>query len=91
MAKKVLIPIQLRKLVDNETEVEVGAETIAGLIEELQFRYPGVQERLLETTGRIRGSVAVFLNGEDIRFLNQQQTALKDGDEISIIPAFSGG
>jgi len=91
MAKRVLIPTPLRKLTDNEHEIEVAANTIGEAITELQSRYPGIQERLLDETGRIRGFVSVWLNGEDIRFLKNQQTTLRDGDEISILPAISGG
>ena len=60
-------------------------------IAELQRRFPGIQERLLDDTGAVRRFVNVYLNEEDIRFLQNQQTPVKDGDEISIIPAIAGG
>lgn len=91
MAKKVRIPTPLRKLTNNEELVEVDAATIADAISELQTRFPGIKERLVDESGAVRRFVNVYVNEEDIRFLQNQQTALKDGDEISIIPAIAGG
>ena len=75
MPKKVRIPTPLRKLTNNE----------------LQTRFPGIQERLVDEKGEVRRFVNVYVNEEDIRFLKNKQTPLKDGDEISIIPAIAGG
>jgi len=91
MAKKVRIPTPLRKLTNNEEIVEVTAETIGEVIVELQARYPGIKERLVDDKGEVRRFVNVYVNEEDIRFLQNQQTPLKDGDEVSIIPAIAGG
>ena len=91
MAKKVRIPTPLRKLTNNEEIVEVNGSTIDEAIAELQARYPGIKERLLDDTGNVRRFVNVYDNEEDIRFLQNQQTPLKEGDEISIIPAIAGG
>ncbi len=91
MTKKVRIPTPLRKLTNNEEVVEVSATTIGAAITELQSRYPGIQERLMDENGEVRRFVNVYVNEEDIRFLQNQQTPLKDGDEISIIPAIAGG
>lgn len=91
MAKLVRIPTPLRKLTNNEEVVEVKAATIGEAFAELQSRYPGIQERLLDDTGALRRFVNVYVNEEDIRFLQNQETKLKDGDEISIIPAIAGG
>jgi sulfur-carrier protein len=91
MAKKVRIPTPLRKLTNNEEVVEVSAATIGDAISELQTRYPGIRERLVDESGAVRRFVNVYVNEEDIRFLQNQQTTLKDGDEISIIPAIAGG
>jgi molybdopterin synthase sulfur carrier subunit len=71
--------------------VEVSAATIGDAISELQTRYPGIKERLIDDSGTVRRFVNVYVNEEDIRFLDNQQTKLKDGDEISIIPAIAGG
>ena len=91
MATKVRIPTPLRKLTNNEELVEVKAGTVGAAIAELQSRYPGIQERLLDDTGAVRRFVNVYVNEEDIRFLDNQQTPIKDGDEVSIIPAIAGG
>ena len=91
MPKKVRIPTPLRKLTNNEELVEINAATIGGAIAELQARFPGIKERLLDDTGGIRRFVNVYVNEEDIRFLQNQDTPLKEGDEVSIIPAIAGG
>ena len=91
MPATVRIPTPLRKLTNNEEIVEVKPGTIGAAFEELQSRYPGIKERLLDDTGAVRRFVNVYVNEEDIRFLNNQQTPVKDGDEISIIPAIAGG
>src|SRR4029453_221204 len=91
MPTKVRIPTPLRKLTNNEEMVEVSAGTVGGAITELQTRYPGIKERLVEENGPVRRFVNVYVNEEDIRFLQNQQTPLKDGDELSIIPAIAGG
>ena len=82
---------QIRVRGRNQEVVEVSASTIQDAIAELQSRYPGFKERLLDETGAVRRFVNVYVNEEDIRFLQNQQTTLKDGDEISIIPAIAGG
>ena len=91
MPQKVRIPTPLRKLTNNEETVEVNATNIAGAIAELQARFPGIKERLLDETGGVRRFVNVYVNEEDIRFLRNQETPLKEGDEVSIIPAIAGG
>jgi sulfur-carrier protein len=91
MATKVRIPTPLRKLTNHEEVVVVQAGTIGEVIRELQSRFPGIQERLLDDNGDVRRFVNVYVNEEDIRFLKNQETRLKDGDEVSIIPAIAGG
>ena len=91
MSVKVRIPTPLRKLTNNEEIVEIDAATIGAVFGELQSRYPGIQDRLLDEKGEVRRFVNVYVNEEDIRFLQNQQTQLKPGDEISIIPAIAGG
>jgi molybdopterin synthase sulfur carrier subunit len=91
MPVKVRIPTPLRKLTHDEEIVQVSAATVGGAIAELQDRYPGIKERLTDEAGSVRRFVNVYVNEEDIRFLQNQETALKDGDEISIIPAIAGG
>jgi sulfur-carrier protein len=91
MPAKVRIPTPLRKLTNNEELIEVNASTVGDAIVELQQRFPGIKERLLDEKGDVRRFVNVYVNEEDIRFLQNQQTPLKTGDEISIIPAIAGG
>jgi molybdopterin synthase sulfur carrier subunit len=91
MPINVRIPTPLRKLTHDEEIVQVSAGTVGGAITELQTRFPGIKERLVDDTGNVRRFVNVYVNEEDIRFLQNQETALKDGDEISIIPAIAGG
>ena len=88
----VRIPLTLRRLTHEQELVDVQAATVAGAIDALHARFNGIRDRVMDkTTGRVRGSVLIFVNDEDIRFLQNEQTPLKDGDEISIIPAFAGG
>jgi len=91
MPVKVRIPTPLRKLTNNEEMVEVDASTIGAAITELQARFPGIKERLLDESGTVRRFVNVYVNEEDIRFLQNQETPIKSGDEVSIIPAIAGG
>jgi molybdopterin synthase sulfur carrier subunit len=91
MPINVRIPTPLRKLTHDEEVVQVTAATVGGAIAELQTRYPGIKERLTDDNGSVRRFVNVYVNEEDIRFLQNQDTSLKDGDEISIIPAIAGG
>ncbi len=91
MAVKVRIPTPLRKLTNNEELVEVSAATVGDAIAELQTKFPGIQERLLDDKGAVRRFVNVYVNEEDIRFLQNQQTPLRSGDEMSIVPAIAGG
>jgi molybdopterin synthase sulfur carrier subunit len=91
MAVKVRIPTPLRKLTNEQELVQIEAKTITEAVAQLQAKFPGIQERLVDEKGEVRRFVNVYVNEEDIRFLQNQNTALKDGDEISIIPAIAGG
>jgi len=90
MAVKVRIPTPLQRLTQGKEEVEGKAGTIMELITDLESLYPGVLERIAEG-GKIRRFVNIYVNEEDIRFLQAEQTQVKDGDEVSIIPAIAGG
>ncbi len=90
MTVKVRIPTPLQKLTDGKDEVEGEPGTIISLINDLEKRFPGIGERISEG-GRIRRCINIYLNDEDIRFLKNEETEVKDGDEISIIPAIAGG
>ena len=91
MATTVRIPTPLRKLTGNQDVVEINAANVGAALTELQTRFPGIKERLVDEKGEVRRFVNVYVNEEDIRFLNNQDTPLKDGDEVSIIPAIAGG
>ena len=91
MPIKVRIPHTLRRLTEEQAVVELNAATVADAVNAMHARFNGIRDRILDPAGRIRGSVLVFVNEEDIRFLQNEETPLKDGDEISIVPAFAGG
>lgn len=90
MAIKVRIPTPLQKLTNGKAEVECTAKNVAELVDALEKEYPGMKERLSEA-GKIRRFINIYVNEEDIRFVNKEETALKDGDNISIVPAIAGG
>lgn len=90
MGVKVRIPTPLQRLTQGKEEVEGKAGTVIELINDLDGRYPGIAERISEN-GKVRRFVNVYLNDEDIRFLKAEETAVKDGDEVSIVPAIAGG
>ena len=91
MPVTVHIPTPLRKLTDNQAEVELEAETISQLVDGLEDTYTGLAEKLLDEGGEIRRYVNIFVNDEDIRFLDGKDTPLNDGDSVSIVPAIAGG
>lgn len=91
MPVHVRIPTPLRKLTGDEELIQVQPGTIATALVELQRRFPGIRERLMDEAGEVRRFVNVYVNEEDIRFLQNQETVLKEGDEVSIIPAIAGG
>ncbi|MDQ6991265.1 MAG: MoaD/ThiS family protein [Mariprofundaceae bacterium] len=91
MAVTVRIPTPLRKLTAGADEVSVEATNIGSMIDNLEAAHAGLKERLCDESGEIRRFVNVYLNDEDVRFLKGRETALKDGDEVSIVPAIAGG
>jgi molybdopterin synthase sulfur carrier subunit len=90
MTVKVRIPTPLQRLTQGKEEVEGKPGTIIELVADLDKRFPGIGERISEG-GKIRRFVNIYVNEEDIRFLKGEETAVKDGDEISIVPAIAGG
>jgi molybdopterin synthase sulfur carrier subunit len=91
MTIPVRIPTPLRKLTNNQEVVEAQGATIREVINSLERNYPGLKERICDEQDNIRRFVNVFLNDEDIRFLNESETPVKLGDEVSIVPAIAGG
>ena len=91
MAVTVLIPTPLRKLTGEQETVLTVPGTIDSIVKDLERQFPGFASRLTDDTGNLRKFVNVYLNEEDIRFLNGRETEVKDGDSISIVPAIAGG
>ena len=90
MAIRVQIPTPMRQHTDGQAVVEVGGATVQAALDDLGKKCPGVSQRIFEG-GQVRRFVNVYLNDEDIRYLDNLGTAVKDGDELSIIPAVAGG
>jgi molybdopterin synthase sulfur carrier subunit len=91
MAVKVQIPGPLRSLAGGAAEVQVEAQSVKGLVDALQSKHAGFKERLLDDSGALKAYVRVFVNDDDVRTLEGEQTALKDGDVVAIVPAIAGG
>lgn len=91
MPVTVRIPTPLRMLTKNADEVIVKGNTIREVIENLESNYKGIKERICDEKGQVRRFINFYLNDEDIRFLENQDTPVKDGDQISIVPAIAGG
>jgi sulfur-carrier protein len=87
----VRIPTPLRKLTQNQEIVDAEGGTIREVLNSLENSYPGLKERICDEHDHIRRFVNVFVNDEDIRFLQESETPLKSGDEVSIVPAIAGG
>ena len=87
----VSIPTPLRGLTKNQDTVTGVGATIDEILKNLEKEDPGIGERLVDEQGNIRRFVNIYVNGEDVRFLEDKATAVKDNDEISIVPAIAGG
>ena len=91
MRVKVRMPMLLQKLTQDRAEVVGNGSTIGELIDDLEKNFPGIKERVCDETGKVRSFISIYVNEENVRFLQKGETPLKDGDEISIIPAIVGG
>jgi molybdopterin synthase sulfur carrier subunit len=91
MALTVRVPTPLRSLTKGAAEVQAQGDTIAAVVEDLERQFPGLRERLLDESGELRRFVNIYVNEDDIRFLDGKKTALKTGDQVSIVPAIAGG
>ncbi len=91
MSIEVTIPTALRTLTGGKDIVAAEGSTIADLIASLDGQFPGMRGRLCDESGQLRRFVNIYVNGEDVRFLQDQQTVIKAGDEVSIVPAIAGG
>jgi len=91
MATNIRIPAPLRKLTQEQELVEANGANIEEILADLEKNYPGLKERVCDESGNVRRFVNIFVNDEDIRFLDEKATVVKAGDEISIVPAIAGG
>lgn len=91
MPNIIRIPTPLRNLTGNAAEVSVSAGTVGEALQALEQQHNGIKARICDEQGNVRRFVNVFLNDEDIRFLDNLNTPLKDGDSLSIVPAIAGG
>ena len=91
MPINVLIPPPLLHITGGKREVEATSSSVGGLLDELETIYPGMKERLCDQQGELRRFVNIYVNEEDIRFLDGKATKINEGDEVSIVPAIAGG
>ena len=91
MPISVRIPTPLRKFTGGAESVTASGATVAAVVQDVESRHPGLKERICDDAGKVRRFVNVYVNGEDIRFLGSLDTPVKEGDEISIVPALAGG
>jgi molybdopterin synthase sulfur carrier subunit len=91
MPIQVRIPTPLRKFTGGAESVSASGATVAAVVQDVEGRHPGLKERICDDAGKVRRFVNVYVNGEDIRFLSSLDTPVKEGDEISIVPAIAGG
>lgn len=91
MAIKVRIPTPLQKLTQSQSEVAVEGVSLSQVLENLDAKFPGFKERLYDEKGALRRFINFYVNDEDVRFLDGDKTPIKDGDEVSIVPAIAGG
>jgi molybdopterin synthase sulfur carrier subunit len=91
MSIQVRIPVQLRSLTSGQEVVTASGKSVQDIINDIEKQHPGVRDRICEADGRVRRFVNIFVNEEDIRFLQNLDTPVKESDEVSIIPAIAGG
>jgi molybdopterin synthase sulfur carrier subunit len=91
MTVTVLIPTPLRSMTKGSPKVQAKGDNVDAVIADLERQFPGLRERLVDEAGALRRFVNIYVNQEDIRFLQSGATALKEGDEVSIVPAIAGG
>lgn len=91
MSVKVRIPTPLQKMTNNQAEVSAKGSNIKEVLASLEGQYAGIRQRLYDEKGGLRRFINFYVNNEDIRFLKGEETPVKEGDEISIVPAIAGG
>jgi molybdopterin synthase sulfur carrier subunit len=91
MSVQVRIPTPLRRFTGGAETVSAVGDTVGAVVDDLERKHPGIKERICDEEGKVRRFVNIFINGDDIRFLENFSTRVKDGDEVSIVPAIAGG
>lgn len=91
MAVSVRIPTPLRKFTNDQSDVEIDGSSVGEVIDNLEANHGGIKEKLVDEDGSIRRFVNIYVNDEDIRFLDGAETPVKDGDSVTIVPAIAGG
>jgi MoaD family protein len=91
MSLKVVIPTPLRKYTAGAETVQIEAKTVEEVLENLDSKYPGIRSSVCDEKGGLRRFINIYLDGEDVRFLENLATPVTDGAEIAIVPAISGG
>lgn len=91
MSVTVRIPSPLLKLTNNQGEVSAEGSNVKEIFDDLEKNYPGIKERVYDENGQLRRFINIYVNEEDIRFIDGESSAVKDGDDISVIPAIAGG
>ncbi len=91
MGVTVRIPVSLQKLTQDQPRVEIDGASVRAAVDALEARYPGMRASLMDDQGQVRRFVNIFVNDTDIRTMQGQETPLKDGDELYIVPAIAGG
>lgn len=91
MPVKITIPTPLRPYTENRDTIEVEGQTVRELLEDITGRYPQLKRHLFSEDGKLRSFVNIYVNDEDIRYLDGENTKVKEGDVISIVPAIAGG
>ncbi len=91
MSVKIIIPTPLRQYAENRDSVKLSGQNIGELLNNLMQKFPNMKKHLFSEDGQIRNFVNVYVNDDDIRYLENNATRLKEGDVISIIPSVAGG
>jgi molybdopterin synthase sulfur carrier subunit len=91
MSIQIRVPTPLRKFTAGAEAVTAEGTTVGALVDDIERRHPGIKEKICDDAGKVRRFVNIYINGDDIRFLSNLDSPVKDGDEVSIVPAIAGG
>ena len=91
MSVNIRIPAPLRKITSGESEIQGEGATLKNLIDNLESSYPGISEKLISEKGKLHPFINLYINDEDVRYLDELDSEIKDGDKLAIVPAIAGG